>query len=125
MAEGFLKSFAPEAEVHSAGTFPTLRVHPMAIRVMQEVGIDITAGYPKSVDVFVDQPFDYVITVCDDAKEFCPVFTGTVKHRLHIGFDDPSWTRGTESEILSDFRRVRDEIKKTFHQFYAQTLTKK
>ena len=122
MAEGFLKSFDSALEVYSAGTAPSDQVHPKAVQVMQEVGIDLSKNYPKNVDQFLDMPFDYVITVCDHAKETCPVFSGQVKHRLHIGFEDPAEAIGTEEEILSVFRRVRDEIKDAFQQFYLQQI---
>ena len=110
MAEGFLKSFYPEAGVHSAGTEPSERVHPKAIEAMKETGIDISSHKPERVDKFLDDSFDYVITVCDHANENCPVFLGNVKHRLHIGFDDPAAATGTEDEVMTVFRRVRDEI---------------
>lgn len=116
MAEGFLKSFDPSLEVYSAGTQPASRVSSHAIVVMKELGIDISHHTPKNVDQFVSQPFEYVITVCDNANETCPVFSGSVKHRLHIGFDDPTWTTGTEEEILNAHRRVRDQIKAEFCQ---------
>ena len=124
MAEGFLKSFDPTLEVYSAGTAPAERVHPKAVQVMAEEGIDISKNYPKSVDQFIDQSFDYVITVCDAAKESCPVFTGNVKHRLHIGFEDPAEATGTEEEILAVFRKVRDEIKRDFRRFYEDVIQK-
>ncbi len=124
MAEGFLKSFDPNLEVYSAGTAPAERVHPKAVQVMAEEGIDISKNYPKSVDQFIDQSFDYVITVCDAAKESCPVFTGNVKHRLHIGFEDPAEATGTEEEILAVFRKVRDEIKRDFRRFYEDVIQK-
>lgn len=124
MAEGFLKSFDPSLEVVSAGTKAASRVHPKAIQVMNEIGIDLSKNYPKTVDQFLSQSFDYVITVCDNAKETCPVFMGDVKHRLHIGFDDPADATGTEEEILSVFRRVRDEIKKDFFEFYSKSIAK-
>lgn len=120
MAEGFLKSFDPNLKVHSAGTVPSRQVHPKAIQVMNEIGIDIGNGLPKQVDQFLEKPFDYVITVCDSAKETCPLFTGKVDRRLHIGFDDPAEATGTEEEILGVFRRVRDEIKRDFKEFYEQ-----
>ena len=122
IAEGFLQSFDAALEVHSAGTQPASQVNPKAIAVMREVGIDLSGNHPKLVDQFLDQPFDYVITVCDHAKETCPVFTGKVKHQLHIGFDDPAEATGTEQEILATFRRVRDEIREQFHQFYLQQI---
>ena len=85
-------------------------------------GIDISDGFPKTVDRFLDQPFDYVITVCDHAKETCPVFMGDVKERLHFGFDDPADASGTDEEILSEFRRVRDEIRNRFQQYHKQKI---
>lgn len=124
MAEGFLKSFDFNLEVFSAGTNPAEKVNPVAVKVMREVGIDLSKQYPKSVEQFVEQPFDYVITVCDNAKETCPVFVGRVKHRLHLGFEDPAEARGTDAEVTEVFRRIRDEIKNTFHQFYTETFTK-
>jgi arsenate reductase len=111
MAEAFLKSLYPESEVFSAGTEPAPVVHPKAVKVMKEVGIDISDHEPESVDNYIEESFDYVITVCDDARENCPVFTGNVKHRLHIGFRDPASATGTREEIMDVFRRVRDEIK--------------
>lgn len=122
MAEAFLKSFDGALEVYSAGTKPAEKVHPKAVQVMKEVGIDISANNPKTVEQFLTQPFDYVITVCDNAKETCPFFTGKVDHRLHMGFEDPAEATGTEEEILSVFRRVRDEIKEQFHRFYLEEL---
>lgn len=122
MAEGFLRSFDPRLEVYSAGTNPALRVSTRAIAVMKEAGIDISAHSPKSVDQFLSLPFDYVVTVCDNAKEQCPVFSGSVKHRLHIGFDDPSEAVGTDEEVMAEFRRVRDEIREGFRKLYAETI---
>lgn len=123
MAEGFIKSFSEELNVYSAGTNPSGEVHPKAIQVMKEVGIDLSNGFPKNVDTFLDKSFDYVITVCDNAKETCPVFIGDVKEQLHIGFEDPADATGTEEEILSVFRKVRDEIKKDFKDFYINKIT--
>ena len=118
MAEGFLKSFDTKLKVYSAGTSPSRQVHAKAIEVMNIVGIDISDAYPKHVDEFTNNSFYYVITVCGDAKENCPLFTGKVKHRFHIGFDDPAEATGTKDEILSVFKRVRDEIKNDFLNFY-------
>ena len=120
MAEGFLKSFDSGLEVYSAGTAPSERVHPKAVQVMREEGIDLSVNYPKNVDRFIDKPFDFVITVCDHARETCPVFAGQVKTRLHIGFDDPAEATGSEEEVLAVFRRVRDEIKRDFRKFYEE-----
>lgn len=122
MAEGFLKSFDPELEVFSAGTFPASRVSTHAIKVMNELGIDISKGYPKDVSTFLNYSFDYVITVCDNAKEACPVFHGNVKKQIHIGFDDPADATGTEEEILSVYRKARDEIKTDFYKLYKEEI---
>jgi len=117
MAEGFLKSFDPKLEVISAGTKPSDRVHPKAVTVMQEIDIDLSDHFPRKVDDFLDDAFDYVITVCGHAKENCPVFLGEVKQHLHIGFDDPAEATGTEEEIFGEFRRIRDEIHEKMHGF--------
>ncbi len=122
MAEGFLKSFDNKLEVFSAGTNPSGQVHPKAVQVMREVDIDISSGYPKNVDQFLSEPFDFVITVCDNARETCPVFLGKVKEQSHIGFEDPAEATGTEEEILAVFRRVRDEIERDFKKFYEQKI---
>jgi arsenate reductase len=122
MAEGFLKSYDNNLIVYSAGTSPANKVHPKAIRVMAEEGIDISSHNPKLVDEFLKDSFDYVITVCGDAKENCPLFLGDVKERLHIGFEDPAKATGSEEEILQEFRRIRDEIKEGFYSFYKEKL---
>jgi len=122
MAEGFLKSFDMDLEVYSAGTNPAEKVNPFAIKAMQEIGIDISIGIAENVDKYLSQSFDFVITVCDNAKETCPVFMGNVKHRLHIGFDDPADAVGTVEEVMPVYRRVRDEIKKEFYEFYLNEL---
>lgn len=120
MAEGFLKSYDKELEVLSAGTHPASKVNPFAVQAMKELEIDISAQIPNKIDEFLKQSFDYVITVCDNAKEVCPVFTGDVKNRLHIGFDDPADAVGTNEEILKVYRRVRDEIGREFCEFYKK-----
>jgi arsenate reductase len=122
MAEGFLKSFDPSLEVFSAGTKPARNVHPFAIEVMKEAGIDISDHFPKIVDRFLGEPFDYVITVCDNAKETCPIFTGRVGCRLHIGFEDPVGVKGSDGEVMTGFRKVRDEIRKVFLGFYEKDI---
>jgi arsenate reductase len=122
MAQGFLQSFDSRSEVRSAGIFPTLKVNPNAVKVMGEAGIDINANLPKSVDEFLNDEWDYVITVCDDAKETCPVFPGKVKHRIHFGFEDPSNVTGSEEFIIGEFRRIRDEIRSAFYKFYNDFL---
>ncbi len=122
MAEGFLKSFDQNLEVYSAGTKPSSQVHPKAIQVMKEVGIDLSGNYPKYSDQFINDPFDYVITVCDNAKESCPVFIGKVGKQIHLGFEDPAEAAGSDEEILSVFRSVRDRIKRDFFHFYEKNL---
>jgi len=123
MAEGFLKEFDNKLEVYSAGTNPSNEVHPKAVQVMRDVGIDLTENKPESVHEYLNQEFDYVITVCGGAKESCPTFTGKVKHRLHIGFEDPADAMGTEEEILNEFRKIRDEIERDFNKFYKEKIT--
>jgi len=125
MAEGFLKSFDSTLQVFSAGTKPAAAVNPFAITVMKEVGVDLSNRRPKDVGEFLDQSFDYVITVCDNAKETCPVFIGHVKHRLHFGFQDPADATGADDEVTAVFRRVRNEIKETFQQFYSQAVSRR
>ena len=122
MGEAFLKSFDNNNHVFSAGTSPSTNVHPLAIQVMKEVGIDMSTNSPKSVDTYLDNSFDYVITVCDGAKESCPVFSGSVKHSIHIGFDDPAEIKGSDDFILNEFRRIRDEIYNKFKIFYNKNL---
>jgi arsenate reductase (thioredoxin) len=110
MAEGILRNmYGDKFEVYSAGTEPS-RVHPYAIRTMEEIGIDIKEHTSKNLERFTDMDFDYVVTVCDRANEACPVFPGGKKH-LHKGFTDPSKFRGKDDEIMAGFRAVRDEIK--------------
>jgi len=122
MAEGFLKSLDGSLEVYSAGTKPAARVNPFAVEVMKELNIDISGGIPENVEKYLSLPFDFVITVCDNAKEMCPLFTGTVAYRLHIGFDDPADAEGTPEEILPVYRRVRDEIVKDFTCFFNEKI---
>ena len=122
MAEGFLKAFDDKLEVYSAGTKPSHEVHPKAIQVMQEVGIDLTKNKPESVNKYLNPECDYVITVCGGAKERCPAFTGKVKSRLHIGFEDPADATGTTDEILAEFRKIRDEIEHDFFDFYNKEV---
>jgi arsenate reductase len=122
MAHGFLQSFDKNIEVRSAGTFPATRINSRAVKIMAEVGIDISKNSPKSVDEFLNDHWDYVITVCDDANETCPVFMGKVKYRFHMGYEDPSLKTGTEDYILSEFRRIRDEIKNDLFKLYLEKI---
>jgi arsenate reductase (thioredoxin) len=114
MAEAFLKRALPSAVVCSAGTHPASLVSPFTIRVMAEVGIDISQNRPKDVRQFLEQSFDYVITVCDSAQQSCPVFAGRVGLQLHIGFSDPAKAVGNEEEILKVYRCSRDQICEEF-----------
>ena len=123
MAEGLLNFlYGDHYEAHSAGTNPS-GVKPHTIKVMAEIGIDISKHRSKSIEKFRGIEFDYVVTVCDHAKETCPFFPGG-KTRLHKGFKDPSETKGDEDRILEEFRKVRDDIKewieKTFGEKHEQ-----
>ncbi len=118
MAHGFLQSFDPELTVRSAGTEASGKLNPKAVEVMQEAGIDISHHTSDSVDLYLGEEWDYVVTVCGGANEACPAFLGKVKHRLHIGFDDPSHAVGTEEFIHSEFIRVRNEIREAFLEFH-------
>ncbi len=118
MAEGFLRAMTGDRfDVRSAGT-ERRSVHPLAIRVMQERGVDISGHTSKLMTGLLQEPRDYVITVCDDATERCPLFPGTVK-RLHWPFDDPSRATGSEEQQLAVFRRVRDRIARQLEHWLA------
>ena len=125
MAHGFLQSLDKSLEVHSAGTNPASQVNSRAIEVMREVGIDISTHTPKNVEIYLNDEWDYVITVCGGANETCPLFVGKVGKRLHIGFDDPAQVVGNSSYVMSEFCRVRDEIKSQFTEFYTTHILPK
>ncbi len=119
MAEGILRSAAGDiVQVHSAGAKPAGYVHPMAIAVLAEIGIDISAHTSKHMNEFLCKNIQTVITVCGNADAACPVFPGQL-NRHHWGFDDPAHATGTEEEIRTEFRRVRDEIKLVFEAYAA------
>jgi len=120
MAEAILKSFDNTLSVFSAGTKPERIVNPNAVRVIEELGLSLDGHYPKNVNDFVDEEFDYLITVCDSARQICPIFTGKVKNKLHIGFEDPADAVGTKEEILDFYRKIRDQIKDKFFGFYKE-----
>jgi arsenate reductase len=122
MAHGFLQSFDPNLTVCSAGTEASGKLNEKAVKAMAEIGIDISHHTSDSVDMYLKDEWDYVITVCGGANEACPAFMGKVKHRLHIGFDDPSHAEGTDEFIWSEFIRVRDEIKRGFWKFYVEQI---
>ena len=125
MAHGFLQSFDKGITVRSAGTEPASQLNPKAVKVISELSIDISHHTPTMVGEYLNDEWDYVITVCDHANETCPAFFGKVKHRLHIGFDDPSHATGTDDFIWSEFIRVRDEIKTGFRKFYDEQIKPK
>jgi len=119
LAEGILRAAAGDlVDVASAGSKPAGYVHPLAIRAMQEIGIDLTAHRSKHLNEFLDRPVQTVITVCGNADQVCPVFPGQM-HRHHWGFDDPAPATGTEDEQLAVFRRVRDEMRRVFEAYAA------
>lgn len=119
MAEGILRSVAVHfLDVRSAGSRPAGYVHPMAIEVMQEIGIDISSHHSKHMDEFLGEKVETVITVCGNADQACPMFPGQV-HRHHWGFDDPAHATGTDDEIRGEFRRVRDQIRLVFEAYAA------
>ena len=119
LAEGILRAAAGDLiEVHSAGSKPAGYVHPKAIQVMSEIGLDLSGHTSKHMNDFLDRKITTVITVCGLADQACPVFPGQV-HRHHWGFNDPAHATGTEEEILREFCRVRDEIKRVFEAYAA------
>ncbi len=122
MAETFLQSFDEKLEVFSAGTKPEKEIHPLTIKVMNEIGFNLRKQKPENVNKYINKEFDFVITVCDDALALCPVFTGTVKNKIHIGFEDPAQVSGNYETILTKFREVRDKIKKAFLEFYLSEI---
>lgn len=122
MAHGFLQSLDPRLDECSAGTKPAVKVNSKAVEAMREIGIDISNHTPESVEKYLREHWDYVITVCGGANESCPTFIGKVDHRFHIGFEDVSEATGTPEFINSEFRRIRDEIGKRFRQLYNEEL---
>jgi arsenate reductase (thioredoxin) len=122
MAHGFLQSFNAELTVCSAGTNASGKLNSKAVEVMKEVGIDISHHTSDPVEKYLNDEWDFVVTVCGGANETCPAFIGKVKQRIHIGFDDPSHATGTEEFIRSEFIRVRNEIKAAFYNFYEREL---
>jgi arsenate reductase len=122
LAEGILRAAAKDRfRVASAGSKPAGYVHPLAIQVMKEIGIDISAHHSKHLNEFLDQQVETVITVCGNADQVCPMFPGQM-NRHHWGFDDPAHATGTDEEKLDIFRRVRDEIRRVFEAYAAGRL---
>ena len=122
MAHGFLQSFDDRLEVASGGTEAAGSLNPKAVEVMKETGIDISHHTSDPVDMYLEDEWDYVITVCGGANETCPAFPGKVKHRLHIGFDDPSHATGMPEFIRSEYYRVREEIREAFYRLYTEQI---
>jgi arsenate reductase len=122
MAHGFLQSFDKNLIVCSAGTEASGKLNEKAVQVMLEAGIDISHYTSDSINKYLNDEWDYVITVCGGANEACPAFIGKVKHRLHMGYDDPSHTEGTTEFIMSEFYRVRDEINSGFRKLYDEQI---
>jgi arsenate reductase len=119
MAEGILRAAAGDLlDVQSAGSKPAGYVHPLAIRALAEIGIDISAHHSKHMDEFLSQDVETVITVCGNADQACPMFPGQL-NRHHWGFDDPAHATGSEDEQMAVFRRVRDEIRRVFEAYAA------
>jgi len=124
MAHGFLQSFDKNITVCSAGTQASGKLNEKAVQVMKEAGIDISQHTSDSIEKYLYDEWDYVITVCGGANEACPAFFGKVKHRMHIGFDDPSHAEGTTEFVMSEFYRVRDEIKVAFRKLYDEEINR-
>lgn len=122
MAHGFLQSFDSRLTVCSAGTEASGKLNHKAVEAMKEIGIDISHHTSDQVEKYLDEEWDYVITVCGGANESCPAFMGKVRHRLHMGYDDPSHAVGTDEFIWSEYIRVRDEIKDGFWKLYEEEL---
>lgn len=122
LAEGILRAALGSGfNVQSAGSSPAGYVHPLAIQVMQEIGLDISQHHSKNLNEFLTQPVETVITVCGNADQACPMFPGQL-NRHHWGFDDPAHAAGTDAEKLNVFRRVRDEIQRVFQAYAAGRL---
>jgi arsenate reductase (thioredoxin) len=122
MAHGFMESFDGRLTVRSAGTEAAGRLNEKAVEVMKDAGIDISHHTSDPVEKYLHQEWDYVITVCGGANENCPFFSGKVKNRLHIGFDDPSHLTGSPEYIHGEFIRVRDEIREGFYKLYKEQI---
>ena len=122
MEHGFLQSFDENLIVRSAGTEASGKLNEKAVTAMKEIGIDISHHTSDSVDDYLNEEWDYVITVCGGANENCPTFLGKVKNRIHIGFDDPTYAEGSEKFVWSEYIRVRNEIKDAFLEFYSKKI---
>lgn len=125
MAHGFLQSFDERIQVESAGTEASGKLNAGAVKAMAEIGLDISGHTSDSVEKYLNDQWDYVITVCGGANESCPTFIGKVKNRLHMGYDDPSHAEGTAEYVWGEFQRVRDEIKEGFSKLYNEEILPK
>ncbi|MDD6378511.1 MAG: arsenate reductase ArsC [Prevotella sp.] len=122
MAQAYLQHLDAGLCVRSAGTYPAHATHPLAIKVMEEIGMPIRDLQPHDVRDFINDEWDCVITVCDHARETCPVFAGKVKRALHLAFPDPAQAKGTMEEQLNVFRGTRDHIVLSFTEFYHKYI---
>ena len=122
MAEGWLLSWNKGMRVVSAGTNPAAQVHPLAVEVMAEAGIDIGRAYPKDVREYLEEDWDIVLTVCGDAAEHCPRFEGQVTRMIHVGVEDPARVEGTEDHIREEFRRIREELRQKLAVWYVRDV---
>jgi arsenate reductase len=122
MAQGLLQSFDKRMNVFSAGTMAIGLVAVNTIAAMKEIDIDITHHTSDPVEMYLENEWDYVITVCNSADQICPPFAGKVKHRIHKPFDDPSWADSSKEDIMKEFRRVRDKIQEGFWKFYSEQI---
>jgi arsenate reductase len=122
MAHGFMQSFDRRLTVRSAGTKPADRINPLAVEVMNDAGIDISGHSPHHVNSYLDEDWDYVITVCDDTEETCPVFPGKIRHRMHMGFEDPAKAEGSSEFVHNEFIRIRDAIRQAFLELYNHEI---
>ena len=123
MAHGFFSSYDKNIQIYSGGVNPSKAINPNAVRVMAELGIDISDHTPHDVREYLNEKWDYVITVCDNAYRTCPDFDGEVVSQMHIGFDDPSEATGSPEFIDSEYHRVRDEIGARMYALYQFILT--
>ena len=122
MAQGWLQSFDKSLTVCSAGISPAIEVHPLAVQTLASSGIDISHHKPEAVEEYIDEPWDYVITVSRDAEENCPAFTGKVRNLIHSNFHNPTRAKGTPESIANEFRRISNEIKMKMYDLYCDDI---
>ena len=122
MAQGWLQSFDKSLTVCSAGISPAIEVHPLAVQTLASSGIDISHHKPEAVEEYIDEPWDYVITVSRDAEENCPAFTGKVRNLIHSNFYNPTRAKGTPESIANEFRRISNQIKMKMYDLYCDEI---